>query len=777
MEQPKNNIEEEINNSSEKIDVAQLALEYEKKNKLLPKIDGFNKITYINYDLNLSKPHEIDFLYDYSKILGASKNDPKIINWQLQNLDRLYSYGIDITVLQKRRKLQKSGSFNLNRVIDNMSYRLQKHGKLAPNNDICRELPKRDENSMINIDEDEEMEDNEEIDIEEDLNIKSDNSISGGKNNGGDKEKNVMSINLISNNENKKNCNNHNGYNGYEDNFYDKNDPFIDDELDKSSENNELLFKLTLAPGNYTEAEILNNLKKNERKLAKKNNNKSKKKIKTLKKNHKLSKTKGKNSLDKSKKKSTKLIKKKRNLEENNENVVNGKENSTKKNSFTKENLENLTIDKIKLLFKQLTDNYDSDLITKHGQESFIRRNIKNILEIYDKNSNDFILVLNEQFNINDKDLTKTLMEYEIFKSGVENKYSNFAKFVNKFYSILNENGIPEIISLEQLKNFMVSVPEIEKSISHVAENIIQYRLRFNLYMGKHYFDLYKINELLKDFVQNIRERNLEYITKLSAKFIEYEEKYKLKFPKNILIQYMKEKNPKIDFGGDYESDMNNRIFPLEVFVDYDMGAKIKSFIEPVEEIEINEKGKKKKKYKKNGIENKNDGNNSNNNSIQINNEVIKIEEVETTNKKSGTFENMINNFIKKNKNNNYINNINNNVNINKNISEKNYTMNLSYDNFNDDINSNNNVWNKPLLINVPESSNQMISNPSFYIDKSNKNNTGISIINNTSLKNSNNFAEISSGMIISSSRFANNNISNININEPGYTNIESHKK
>ena len=70
-----------------------------------------------------------------------------------------------------------------------------------------------------------------------------------------------------------------------------------------------------------------------------------------------------------------------------------------------------------------------------------------------------------------------------------------------------------------------------------------------------------------------------------------------------------------------------------------------------------------------------------------------------------------------------------------------------------------------------------MISNPSFYIDKSNKNNTGISIINNTSLKNSNNFAEISSGMIISSSRFANNNISNININEPGYTNIESHKK
>ena len=619
------NKEEEEQISSEKIDEAQLALEYMNKDKerSKPNKNDFNKITYIEYKdiFKKSKP-ELDFLYDYSKILGPNNNDPKTIHWQLANLDRLFIYGIDISVLKKRNKEQSSGHFKMSNVLENISYRLQKHGKLAPSCDIARVLPKRNEEEE-QINEEEEDEDDINIENEEINNIDSqsynfkknednDNIVIQQENisnnlNNNNNINNPLSdkINLIdnnpinnnlNNNENNininlnkdKKSNNPNGYNGYEDNFYDKNDPFIDDELDNTSDENEFLYKLTLEPGNYTEQEILNNLKKNMRKTSRS----SVKKKKKLKNKKEKEKEKGKKSPNKKSKKLkiyNKLLAGKTKRKNNDEN----KEINKKKKKINIDSLSDLSIQKIENIFGQMITEYDSEINTDHEKESFIRRNIKIIEEIYKKNQNECLIVLSDKLNIqNDK--SKILIEYELFKSVLENKYSNFSKFLNKLFNLLKENGVLEINSLLQLKKYMISVPEIEKSLNHVMDNILCYRDKFNIYMGKHYLDMYKINEALECFIPNIRERNNEYITKISSKFNEYEEKFKIIIPKDCIVSYIKEKNPNIDFSEDLNSDINNRKFSLESFIFYDIGSKVsvyqqnnQNFLENEKENEI----------------------------------------------------------------------------------------------------------------------------------------------------------------------------------------------
>jgi hypothetical protein len=365
-----------------------------------------------------------------------------------------------------------------------------------------------------------------------------------------------------------KKSNNPNGYNGYEDNFYDKNDPFIDDELDNTSEDNELLYKLSLEPGNYTEQEILNNLKKNMRKLSR-TSTKKKKKIKNVKGKRDKEKEKEKKGKTKKLKISNKLLSnktKRKNNEENNKDV-----NSKKKKKMSLDSITDFSLEKIKNIFDQMISEYDSEVITDHEKESFLRRNIKIIDEIYKKNPSDCILILSQKLDIK-IEKAKILIEYELFKTVLENKYSNFSKFLNKLYSVLKENGIMEINSLSQFKNFMTSVPEIEKSLNHVVDNILCYRDKFNSYMGKHYLDMYIINDLLECYIPNIRERNNEYITKMSAKFMEYEEKFKIIIPKEFIASYIKEKNPNTDFTEDLNTDINNRRFSLESFIFYNIG-------------------------------------------------------------------------------------------------------------------------------------------------------------------------------------------------------------
>ena len=617
----KNEKEEE---ASEKIDVAKLELEYKEKDKerSKPNKNDFNKIVYVEYeDIFKKEKPEIDFLYDYSKILGSDNSDPKIIQWQLANLDRLFKYGIDISVLKKRNNQQNLGIYKMSSIVENISYRLQKHGKLAPSMDIARVLPKRDEEQYpIN----EEEEDEEDINLEnEDINSKNDvnsnpineppinnnsniNEVKHIKiiNDVEDKDENINNNNITNNNPNpieadkgKENENNENKINidlnkktannpVYEDNFYDKNDPFIDDDLDNnSSEENELLYKLTLGYGNFTEQDILNNLKKTTRT----NSLKKKKKMKNIKMKKK---EKGKKSPNKKEKKKlgNKLLlthKTKRKNDEEKEQPNKKK----KKININIDSIENLTKEKIEEIFNSLLSEYDSDISTDHEKESFLRRNIKIIEELYKKNKQDFISILSSKFNI-DEEKTNVLMEYELFKSILENKYSNLSKFLNKLYTLLKENGVLEINTMEQIKKYNESVPEIGKSLNHISDNIVNYRDKFNSYMGKHFLDMYLINESLEKYIPNIKERNNEYLTKIASKFKEYEDKFKIKVEKNIFVDYIKEKYPNMDFTEDLNSDINNRKFSLEAFIVYDIGKAIISYkqIEKKENKENEEK-------------------------------------------------------------------------------------------------------------------------------------------------------------------------------------------
>ena len=669
----KNEKEEE---ASEKIDVAKLELEYKEKDKERSKVNknDFNKIVYVEYeDIFKKEKPEIDFLYDYSKILGSDNSDPKIIQWQLANLDRLFKYGIDISVLKKRNNQQNLGIYKMSSIVENISYRLQKHGKLAPSIDIARVLPKRDETEFaIN----EEEEDEEDINIEnEDINSKNDinsNLVNEPPLNNNEvkhikiiddtenKNENINNINNINSNESnnlpnlieadkgKENENNENKISidlnkkaannpVYEDNFYDKNDPFIDDDLDNnSSEENELLYKLTLGYGNFTEQDILNNLKKA-------NRNNSLKKKKKMKKKEKGKKSPNKKEKKKLGKKLLLTHKTKRKNDEEKD-IQNKKK---KKININIDSIENLTKEKIEEIFNSLISEYDSDISTDHEKESFLRRNIKIIEELYKKNKLDFISILSSKFSINEEK-ANVLMEYELFKSILENKYSNLSKFLNKLYTLLKENGVLEINNMEQIKKYNESVPEIGKSLNHISDNIVNYRDKFNSYMGKHYLDMYLINESLENYIPNIKERNNEYLTKIAAKFKEYEDKFKIKVEKNIFIDYIKEKYPNMDFTEDLNSDINNRKFSLDAFIVYDIGKNIISF----QQIDTKENKENKEK------DNEKEGNcivdikntkedyefNLGNNNININN--------------NNNQENIINNA-------NFMDNINNTNNIN----------------------------------------------------------------------------------------------------------------
>ena len=249
MKSPEKSIQTVIINKSdeEKSTVEYMIKEKEKEKNELYSIDAFNKITYIEYDIMKQSNSEVDFLFDYSKILGPENNDTKIIQWQMLNKDRLFPYGIDITLLSERiNKIQKKSSNKMNNIISNLNYRMQRHGRLAPTKDIARKLQKKSLEEQMPLIEEEEIDADKEIDIEHDEEVLDD------KNNNKDKESDKNSVAF---------------YNGNEENFYDINDPFIDDNLDEISEmdNNKLLFKLSLAPGNYTEKEILQNLKKSQK--------------------------------------------------------------------------------------------------------------------------------------------------------------------------------------------------------------------------------------------------------------------------------------------------------------------------------------------------------------------------------------------------------------------------------------------------------------------------------------------------------------------------------
>ena len=563
-----------------KIDEEKSAVEYllKEKEKEKNSKNCFNKITFIQYEFLNPNNNEIDFLFDYSKILGPQNNDSKIIQWQMLNKDRLFPYGIDIIVLNKRfNEIQNKGTTDkMNNIISNLNYRLQRHGRLAPTRDIAKKLQKKLIDDQLPLAEEEEVDGEKEIDIEQE-----DAFSEREKDNIKEKDKN----NIF--------------YSGNEENFYDINDPFIDDNLDEISEidnSNKLLFNLSLAPGNYTEAEILQNLKKNHKIKKFKKIKKSSKKgnfegnktsiINDIKENDSMVNAIN-NIINQNQPKSQDTLfeestfmskKTKRDPSYNSHNSDN--EKNKKKRKFDKSQLTDMSYENIQKLFHQIITEYSSPIMTEQQKVSFINRNIKNISEIYSRNSVDLCKVVHKEFNMS-LDIANLLIEYMIFKSKIENIYSNFSKYLKNLNMALNINGISKISSFNELDKYSNADNEIDKSIKHVIDNIYNFRLCFNEYIGRHYNDLYEIHNKLYPYIKDIRERNKGIILKLSCKFDELEKDFEGKISREIIIDYLKLKYSSTNFSEDF-SDERNRIYSLETFVYKDKGNNTKIFKEPM---------------------------------------------------------------------------------------------------------------------------------------------------------------------------------------------------
>ena len=191
-----------------------------KNNKM--KEDPLNEVTsaiIITYS-NIKEGSSYEFLFDYSKLLIKEKlYDPQILYWQIEYSSLLKPFGLNFSFLKKKMEEKNKKYYKYDTFMNQLTYRLEKHGQLAPIKEIAKHL------------------------TEEDMK---------------DKDNNERNPNEI--------------------NYYDQNDSFIDDEDAFNGDLNDQTSKLNLLPGNYTEEMIIKNLNRNKKKIKKnfkkkKNNN------------------------------------------------------------------------------------------------------------------------------------------------------------------------------------------------------------------------------------------------------------------------------------------------------------------------------------------------------------------------------------------------------------------------------------------------------------------------------------------------------------------------
>ena len=468
--------------------------------------DTFNKITYIQYDFpaTLISP-EIDYLLDYSKILNTKYNDTKLLNWQNSNLESLKGTGINEKILLQRAEIKQKEKNSLSyydNTIQNLNYRLERHGKLAPSEEIIKKSKK----------------------------LKN----SPGK---------IL-------NPEKKN-----------ENYYDGEDDFIDDTLDKSNEEEQnLIFMITLTPGNYTEQEIIDNLNKNENKFSNINNSNIYNDVKSK-------------SDGSPKNRNIKFLSQKTERD-----GIKTEKKLNRNKLFNHAELNDLSYEKINYLIDKLIKKYDAKINTEYEIGNFIRRNMRNIRELDDRNKNEVRKVFADKFNINLKTINY-LLDFIFFKSCMESKNGIFTKCLGNILNIINEYKNFKITGENELINLCSKNKDFHKNLDTFIKTIVEYRKEFNNYIGAHYQDLSEINRELKIFIKDIEEKNKEYIMRLSVKLEESLKKNNIELQICDLIKLIKNQYSDISFGEDL-SDDNKRIYSLETFLDSNLGKKIKLFKE-----------------------------------------------------------------------------------------------------------------------------------------------------------------------------------------------------
>ena len=177
------------------------------------KEDPLNEVTsaiIITYS-NIKEGSSYEFLFDYSKLLIKEKlYDPQILYWQIEYSSLLKPFGLNFSFLKKKMEEKNKKYYKYDTFMNQITYRLEKHGQLAPIKEIAKHL------------------------TEEDMK---------------DKDNNERNPNEI--------------------NYYDQNDSFIDDEDAFNGDLNDQTSKLNLLPGNYTEEMIIKNLNRKKKKIKK----------------------------------------------------------------------------------------------------------------------------------------------------------------------------------------------------------------------------------------------------------------------------------------------------------------------------------------------------------------------------------------------------------------------------------------------------------------------------------------------------------------------------
>ena len=448
----------------------------------------------ISYN-QIKEKTSLEFLFDYSKVLIKEKLfDPQILYWQIEYSTLLEPLGLNFSYLKKKMEEKNKKYYKYDTLINQITYRLEKHGQLAPIKEIAKHL------------------------TEDDMK---------------DKDNNERNPNEI--------------------NYYDQNDSFIDDEDAFNGDLNDETSKLNLLPGNYSEDVIIKNLNRNKKKM---------KKIK--KKNNK-------NNNNNNDENIQNLISTNTHFEGISPEMEEELNKKIKKRKFgegivsLKENADRESIER---MYNQLMKDYcdtgkgipDKD----NEKEIFLKKSIPQLKNIEGNNKIEMIKVFSEKLKMNENDF-EILFNYEVFKSKIEGTFSTFSKLLNQYCTLLTENDISDFSNLKDIFEFN---SELYSKFSVLVQKIIVFRQLHNEYIGAQMNKLDYIYDILNKYISGVRERNNEYLTKISGKIKESFEKNKILYSIDNIVEFIKNNFDVIEYEENL-NDINHPILGIERFLYY----------------------------------------------------------------------------------------------------------------------------------------------------------------------------------------------------------------
>lgn len=496
------------------------------------KEDPLNEVTsaiIITYS-NIKEGSSYEFLFDYSKLLIKEKlYDPQILYWQIEYSSLLKPFGLNFSFLKKKMEEKNKKYYKYDTFMNQLTYRLEKHGQLAPIKEIAKHL------------------------TEEDMK---------------DKDNNERNPNEI--------------------NYYDQNDSFIDDEDAFNGDLNDQTSKLNLLPGNYTEEMIIKNLNRNKKKI---------------KKNFKKKKN---NNNENENETYQNLISTNTHFEGISPEMEEELNKKIKKRKFGEgitSLSENADRESIERMYNQLMKDYcesgkgipDKD----NEKEIFIKKSIPQLKNIDGNNKIEIIKVFSQKLKMDEKEFG-ILFNYEVFKSKIEGTFSTFSKLLNQFCTSLYENDISDFTNL---KETFESNSEIYSKFSILIQKIIVFRQLHNEYIGAQMDKLDNIYEIINKYISGVRERNNEYLTKISSKIKESFEKNRIKYSIDNIVDFIKKNFDSIEYEENL-TDLNHPILGIERFLYYqEQNKNINTKNKP----NIQQQNKKKQNVKSPKKEDEND--------------------------------------------------------------------------------------------------------------------------------------------------------------------------